>query len=147
MQEVDRGIPCIRQRQPEGDVDLAEARQPLAHRGSAACQQPHTLGGARHLTDDHELVTADAPHERTVASRTSQAVRHGHEDRIAHAVAQRVVEDLETVEVPEHGANRAISTPVEELGHPFLHGGAVEQTGQLVGLGTLEQELFGVRSL
>jgi hypothetical protein len=56
------------------------------------------------MADHRELVAAQPGHDVTRADALLQPRRERHEDQVTHVVAERVVQDLEAVEVDvEHG--------------------------------------------
>ena len=91
-----------------------------------------TLGGL--LQNDHELVAAEPRHDVARTQRAAQPAADLHQQHVAGVVAQRIVDDLEPVEIDEQqrklplvargGLDRAAQHAVEHL--------AVGQTGQAV---------------
>ena len=76
------------------------AGQPLGHG-----QRPLQVGGV--LGEDRELIATKACDEVAVADRVGEPFRHGLQQPVAGGVTQRVVDDLEVVEVDEeHGRDR-----------------------------------------
>ena len=82
------------------------------------------------LAQDGELVAAEARDGVAGADRVAQAARDGRQQLVAGRVAERVVDELEAVEVEEQQADRAQRQPGG--------GGAVHPLQR--GVGALEQE-------
>ena len=86
-----------------GDRDVVVAdhvrHAELARR--AARPWPATAAGPARLGQDRELVAAQPGDEVAVADRAGDPLGHGDEERVAGGVAERVVDDLEVVEVDE----------------------------------------------
>ena len=82
----------------------------------------------------HELVAADAADAVADAQLLHQALRHFLEQRVAHAVSERVVDGLEAVEVDEHhrGLLPVAVAQGERLAEPVLQHPAVGKPGQRV---------------
>ena len=86
------------------------------------------------IEDHHELVAAEARDDVACAQRTAQPVGHFEQEQIAGLVAQRIVDDLETVEVDEQHRKAAIVALrfVDRLLQQPVEGLAVRQVGQAV---------------
>ena len=82
----------------------------------------------------HELVAADAADGVADAQLLHQALRHFLEQRVAHAVAERVVDVLEAVEVDEHhrGLLPVAVAQGERLAEPVLQQPAVGKPGERI---------------
>ena len=81
----------------------------------------HRLGvlGLADLEQHGELVAAEAAHQVAVAHRAAQAAGEGLQHAVADAVAERVVDHLEAVEVEEeHGQAAAAQAGGGERGSP-----------------------------
>ena len=99
----------------------------------------HELTGAHvGLVQDHdELVAAQARHGVVGAQALLDPVRHLHQHHVAKAVAQRVVDVLEAVQVDEHHGKGAVVAlgNCNRLFHPLVQHDAVGQAGERVAVG------------
>src|SRR6186713_3357293 len=66
---------------------------------------PEHGGVVEVLDDDHELVSAEAREKVGLAQRRRQRRRHAFQELVAYAMAERVVDVLEAVEVDEQHAH------------------------------------------
>ena len=114
---------------------MAVQRHRLADRGQQLLRDRRQLGGAGvAFEDDDELVAAQARDQVVLAHRLAQPLRHRLEQLVAGAVAERVVDRLEAVEVDEVDRERRVVAPAArdraiELGQEHV---AVGQAGQAV---------------
>ena len=100
-----------------------------------AVGQVEGLGHAHHLAeDDHELVAADAGHEVRGPHVLVQPLGHVHQQLVAVGVAERVVDQLEAVEVEEEQGDVGVVDGglLEHAGQVLLHHPAVGQPRQAV---------------
>src|SRR3546814_964446 len=86
------------------------------------------------LDQDHELVAAEATDRVDPPQRALEAPRDGHQQLVADAVAEGVVDRLEVVEVEEHGGHRGAVAlgSTEQLLSSVADQGPVRQAGELV---------------
>jgi hypothetical protein len=122
----------------ESDADAGRDPAGEAGAGLAAqrCQQcfghPPRIG-RRGLGEQHgELVAAQTGHHVAVAQAATQQVGHAHDELIARGVTQRVVDELEVVEIQgQESGRRAVAPRAGDLGFELLlEAPAVEQAGQ-----------------
>ncbi|MHC2670564.1 hypothetical protein ACVI1J_002727 [Bradyrhizobium diazoefficiens] len=94
----------------------------------------HVVDLAALVEDHHELVAAEARHHVACPQRTAQPVRHFEQEQIAGLVAQRIVDDLEPVEIDEQNRKTVIVAlrGVDRLAQQPVEGLAVRQVGQAV---------------
>ena len=92
----------------------------------------HRFVGVAHLGQQHrKFIAAQAGHGVGVAQRAGQALRHLNQRGVAHIMAQRVVDELEAVQVNEQKRQR-VAVPVchaHMLLQPLVQGNAVGQAG------------------
>ncbi len=88
---------------------------------------------------DRELVAAEAGHQVALAQNARQPLRDLGEQPVAGRVPERVVDDLEVVEVDERDRNlTALSAaPLDRLAEPVHEDRAVRQVGEEVVLGAV----------
>ncbi len=87
--------------------DVSRQRERLAQRFQQPLGDQLRAGRDRQLLgQDDELVAAETPERVGLANRALQARRDGAQQLVAGAVAERVVDQLEVVEVDEHGRDR-----------------------------------------
>ena len=113
----------------------------------------HVHGAVHRGQQQRELVAAQARHRVALAQRPEQPLRDALEQAVAHAVAQRVVDDLEAVQVQEqHGQPlaRAVRVghrhretvveqhPVGQAGERVLVGQAADTLLRPLALGDVE---------
>ena len=96
-----------------------------------------------------ELIAAHPGDAVFLAERGLQPYGHGFQQLIAQAVAERVVDDLEAIEIEEHDGERPLQPPGVRQGHgqPIAKQTAVGKPGQRVVIGLIFDLLFGVLSL
>ena len=97
--------------------------------------QVDRLRDADHVAeDDHELVATDAAYEVCRPDVARQALGHLDQQLVAVAVAERVVDQLEAVEVQveERHVRVVDARPFEELGEVLLAHAAIGEPGQAV---------------
>jgi hypothetical protein len=89
---------------------------------------------ARVVLDNRELVAAQPDQRVALAQRPGQPLGHGHEQRVAHVVAERVVHLLEPVEVDRVQRQRGPRAPRagEAAAQLVPEEGAVGQPRELV---------------
>ena len=112
----------------------ADDDRPLELRDQALGERGDREDGAGAVAGDHELVAAEARHDVAAADALAQTLRDDAQQLVARAVAERVVDDLEAIEVHQQqrdllalalrGGERLRDVRVEER--------AVRQTGQRI---------------
>ena len=116
------------------DVDPAQPHRPgqrVATRGRPARRRPSSSTFSQTTTNSSppkRATRSPGPHRR------AQPVGHLDEQLVAGGVAERVVDDLEVVEVEEE-AGQAAGAGAEPLGDVLRQQGAVGQPGQRVVVG------------
>jgi len=108
------------------------------------------IGGGRNAGQyDDELVAAQAGDEIGFAHDLGQAAGDLAQQVIANLVAERVVDDLEAVEVEEHDRHLPLVAAClgQQLGKAHEQGEAVGQAGQCIVLGDVAHALFGFAAL
>ena len=93
---------------------MKTSSSPAAIGLDSACERPlgvrHGVGfGVVPVEQDQELVAAEPGDDLGRAVGRFEATRHGHEDLVAHLVAEPVVDGLEAVEVEDEHGDRARS--------------------------------------
>jgi hypothetical protein len=143
---------CDGQADRRGD----EARLPVeidrgSQRGGQAFGDAQRLGLPRDVGDqDGELVTAEAGDDVLGAQRGGQAARDGLQQAVAGAVAERVVDELEVVDVDEQDRDVADSariarTTLQRVLDTLDERAAVGQAGQWIVCGAMSQRGLGAR--
>jgi hypothetical protein len=86
------------------------------------------------VENDHELVAAEARHHIARPQREAQPVRHFEQEQVAGLVTQRIVDDLEPIEIDEQHRKTMIVAlrGVDRLAQQRVEGFAVRQVGQAV---------------
>ena len=127
-----------------GDRDAdARAQEPLApveleralDLGGDAVGDPAQIGEAHDpLEQDHELVPAEAGDRVAGPDRRGEALGGRDQQLVAGAVAERVVDDLEVVDVGEQDgeAGVGLAAALERLGQRAVEQRAVRQPGQRI---------------
>ena len=125
---------------------------PASSMGSAsAVKQPgrdalDVVDLAALVEDHHELVAAEARHDVACPQRAAQPVRHFEQEQIAGLMAERIVDDLEAVEIDEQHRETVIVALrcVDRLAQQPVEGLAVRQVGQAVMRGEVFDPLVGL---
>ena len=147
---VRREAPVLgEQRDAQARGDAPRVARPGEHR-LAADGVEHARGdglrlGAAALGQQHgELVPAQARQHVGVAQPPAQGVRDVHDQLVADAVPERVVDRLEVVEVEhDRGAARAVALDLGDVALQLaLERAAVEQPGERVVVGQMAQLLL-----
>ncbi len=109
----------------------------------------HHLVGAHAIQHDAELVAAEARHQVALAHAAGEALGDVLQQQVAGLVAQRVVDQLEVVEVEEQ--QRELLVLARGVGEQRLHVlvelGAVRPAGERVDVGELVHALLGAVDL
>jgi hypothetical protein len=94
-------------------------------------------GGVGGVGDQGELVAAQPGHQFARAGGAAQPLAHLGQEEIAGVVAERVVEQLEAVQVDDEERHLAAVGPggLQPLAELGGEGAAIDQAGQRVGLG------------
>jgi hypothetical protein len=123
--------------------------QTVAHaqlRQKQFAQRTHLCGrfggiGAEVLQHQHELVATEPRHRVLLAQTGAQALRHFHQQQVAHLVAPAVVQGLEVVDVHEqHGR---IQARARAAGHDLLQPVYQQPPVGQAGEGIVEGEVAG----
>ena len=134
-----------------GDEDLAAVYvHGCGHRLPHFVRHRHQARGAVHvLHDQGELVAAEPRDRVDFAQMFPQPGGNLLQDLVARAVAERVVDLLEAVQVEEHEADQRAAATGTRHGQmqPVEEQAAVGQPGQHVVLGELRQPLLGFPAL
>ena len=104
-----------------------------------------TLAGL--FQDDHEFVAAEPRHHVARAQRTPQPAADFHQQHVAGVMAQRIVDDLEAVEIDEQHRKLAL-VALRGVDRPPQHAVelvAVRQVGQAVMRRQIFDALVGLR--
>ena len=126
-----------------GDTRGGGQRAP-AH-GQLAQRGPRALGavlgglGVGAGQDQHELLAAQAAHDVTGADDRAQALGGGDQHPVALGVAERVVDDLEVVEIDQHHRDRPAVR--QRRPQPLVAGAVVQEPGERVPLHLLAQRV------
>ena len=120
-----------------------------------AASASSSAGSSSGLAEDGELVAAEARDGVAGAGRGAQAARDARQQLVAGRVAERVVDELEAVEVEEEQADRAQRAaggdvalhPLQRDVRPLEQQRAVRQAGQRVAHGERGQPALGVLAL
>ena len=106
------GVVARREGQPHagGDVELDAVEQERVFQAEAKpVRQVHRLRGGHHpIKQDHELIATDARHEVGRPDVGPQPAGHFDEQIVTSAVAERVVDELEPVQVQEQQGDVAV---------------------------------------
>ena len=131
-------------------VDAVETDRELERLDGAPRDVLRVLVLRQAVHDEQKLVPAEAPHRVGAARDARQAVRHFLDERIPGAVSQRVVDDLEAVEI-EHGDPEAVSVLLgvgHRLRQAIVQQHAVRQAGEgVVAREVTELLIGGLQSL
>ena len=139
------------------DADRCLHHSPVSHEHrltgghqDALDQTDHLVTVGEVLEDDPELVATEASGTVRLAEAASQRLGRGLEQRVTGRVPERVVDELEVVEVDEqHGETTAVALdPGHRLLEPVLEEGPVAEPGErvvvrLVGEALLELPTVG----
>ena len=133
------------------DVQVVAVQgQRLGHGVEDLLREARRVLGLRHsAADEGELVAPHAGHGVVFAHAGDQALRERLEQPIAHGVSQRVVDELEMVDVHEHHGQQAL-LPVgvaEGLGQPVAEEKTVGQAGERVVVRLVPDALFRAPAL
>ena len=101
------------------------------------------------LQDDDELVTAQPRHRVGRPHGAAQAVSHFLEQFVADLVTERVVDDLETVEVEKHHRDAALAARRlrQRMLQAVVEQRAVGQSGQYIVVRQVPDALLGLQAL
>ena len=107
------------------------------------------LGGVGLGQDDRELVAAVPGGHVRRAQRRADELRHPGQDPVAEQVAERVVDELEVVEVEHQDAQRAPAAlcPDDLLAEALVEEPVVVEAGQRIAVGELARILVQPRIL
>jgi hypothetical protein len=122
----DRALPAVEQHRAAQRLE-----QPVRHRGGL-------LLVAHRAAEHRELVAAEAGHQVPFADRALEPLADLHEQAVTRVVAERVVDQLEVVEVEEQHGERLLAAG-EVRGDLLQQLSAVGQAGQSVVQGPVRQ--------
>ena len=141
----------------QGDPDAGAHEQLVPVDHERRVQAVQDLGGDHdHIVlraylgqQQGELIPAKAGQGVAPAQAALQALGHGLEQPVAHGVAERVVHDLETVQIEEHDPQLALVAPRVGDGHgqSVFQQHAVGQVRQQVVVGLKIDDPFGFLAL
>ena len=134
----------------EADHALAELDRPPqgAHdvlRKRADSSTRLVLAGAEPLQHQHEAIAPHVRHQRLAAPGFGQSRGHFPQQLVAHLVAQRVVDDLEVVEVAvEHRAVGLLGPEIDQAAKSFVHEQPVRKPRDGIGEGAAADAGLGL---
>ena len=127
----------------EGDADagrgpdlvIADREAAIEAADDAFCDRGGVGTVLQLATQDNELVAAESGHEVAGPDDVVQALGDPAEELVAVIVAERVVDDLELVEVEEEDRSGAVGVGMQRTGDGTDHGLAVREPGERVVVG------------
>ena len=117
QQRVNRPFLGLGDRQADADrdqsLDAGEDKRGRYRPAETRCGLTHSFSGGVRETQ-HELIATEPSEEVTVADHRRQALRDRGQQLVAGVVTQRVVDNLEIVDVDEQRRDRGISPGLEQ---------------------------------
>ena len=153
QQRLGAGIAVARDRnsRADGEAQLAPLdRERPAEHGAQLLDDLHRLGFVLHLVaDDRELVAAHARDGVTGAQRAGQAAGDGDQHQVSLEVAERLVHELEAVEIDHAGGDQALrpASAADRGAQPVEEERAVGQRGQPVVQRLMAERFLGLALL
>ena len=134
-----------------GHVDLVmlEHERSREHPQDFLCRQTRILGAVQIAQDNAELVPAHAPHRIAHAHAFGKPLCDLLQQQVADAMTERVIGDLEAVEIEKHhGHHPAAALRLrQQLPQAVVEQHAVRQTGEAVEMRHVDELFFGFLAL